>query len=86
MKDEEQSFDLTDFRTANICNIVGPALPLETFSIAYYADEKAARIHDVMKWGLPTIGPENRVSLLVRNASKETRTFRGILWAATRRY
>lgn len=80
------AFELTDLKIANACtNMGGVPIPLDTFSIRYYADQpKNALLYTIQRIDCPTVSPANRVIVQYRNAGKTRATFRGILWAATR--
>jgi hypothetical protein len=76
------SFELADFKIAATSNIAsGGMLPLEPFSVKYYAENE--KLFNIQEWDLPTVSPGMRIQLAVHNKSDKPCAFRGILWANT---
>ena len=82
-----EAFNIIQFLIANVNHVPSPLpLPLETFSVKYYAacvreDGVLQRLIDTQTWGAFTCTPANRIQIYVQNVGKVARQFRGILWA-----
>jgi hypothetical protein len=59
------------------------ALPLDTFSVEYVASaQNPAKVLEVQNWHHESMFPGQKMRLVVKNESCESRAFRGLLWAA----